>query len=173
MKYFIVKHFLIVISLLAISVWALDLRYTGHPDEASNDLEFENLVDNAQPKTTVADRRPALTDKAELGSKWYDTVTNRIYIREKIGWQQFNFSGWEMVDASTTSGNGIIGIRVNCTTGKSVLGGGCEWTNNSADTGSFLPQEGVPFQHGFECRAQNTTGADRTTTTRAVCAYAN
>lgn len=69
---------------------ALDSVFKTHPSVRDTDKEFENVYRVLQPKITLADRAPVAGDASETGSLWYNTSTNKLYIRETTGWQILN-----------------------------------------------------------------------------------
>lgn len=69
---------------------AIERQFTRHTSQITIDQEFENIEKTVQSKTIMSTRIPVNTDKSEEGTFWYRTSTNKLFIREKVGWTQLN-----------------------------------------------------------------------------------
>lgn len=82
--------FVMLLGIMGFAVAQQDRIHKVHDDPLRVNREFENIESVVQPKITMALRNPVFGDTYSEGSLWYNTDTNKLWIREKTGWVQLN-----------------------------------------------------------------------------------
>jgi hypothetical protein len=95
------------------------------------------------------------------------TFTGNVTVQ---GTLSATLSGWEM-QTTSNSGASYITATATCSSGKNVIGGGCQW-DTANDSSSVFPLRGYPDSPTtYSCAMWNQTGVSRTLTAYVICAY--